>query len=566
MARKAVATGTGRLRIGAGLAALGLGLFAAGSAPAYVGESFLEISGLPGGWRGEAYRNWIKAEAHYWKADELGMFGGNRFGGRGNFRRSRMVYSGPTAPRQGADGLVISLDKHSPALPAMMARCASHAAIPEMRFAESSWLTRGLRELGPRPAAMPVWFEYSLKDARIAECPVVAEAPEQAFVIRFGNIEWLNYSGTFEGVDNPLQPAVLRPLIMSGGTKTFVLHWHAVAHDVSDDQCPVVNEKPSEADYYALVPPEEAAREKTERAGKGGVHYENGEMELRGPGRLNAALLPGIVRDPGLATPQTRFARGLDLDGNDGSGRLPAGICRHRNYVSQDGRKGIDNQLFTIQGCMPGHQGHKGFLMQYRNEQRRNGLLSVMVQVSGIDDERNDNSVDVTILYSKDAMAKSASGARILADYTFRLTSEPEFTHYFTQLRGRIRNGVIETEPVAQFQMHLGIDTELTLEQARMRLEIMPDGTLKGIVAGYEDWRKIMAMNGNSNSEFHYGYQAPAMYNAFKRFADGMKDPATGHCNGISVTYDMEGTPAFIPPRQYMALFATPDGKTARPR
>jgi hypothetical protein len=273
-------------------------------------------------------------------------------------------------------------------------------------------------------------------------------------------------------------------------------------------------------------------------------------MDHRGPHKLNACMLPGIVRDPGNATPRIDAARGLNLDGNDGSGKLPAGTCAHKNYVSDDGRTGIDNQLFTVQGCMPGEQGHKGFLYQYLNEQRRNGSVSILVEVSGIDNEKNDDSVEVTVFYSLDHMAKDAPGKQILPDYTFRLTDKPQYTQYFTRLHGKIVNGVIVTDPVKKLQMNLGLDGELTFYDGRMRLQIMPDGTLKGVAGGYEDWRRIMTMKSNSVAENQFNFECPSLYNALKRNADGMKNPVTGECDGISAAYDIEGVPAFIAPAQ----------------
>ena len=49
------------------------------------------------------------------------------------------------------------------------------------------------------------------------------------------------------------------------------------------------------------------------------------------------------------------------------------------------------------------------------------------------------------------------------------------------------------------------------------------------------------------------------MYNALKRAADGMQDPVTGECNGISSAYDIEGVPAFIPAAQYKTLLGQAD-------
>jgi len=511
----------------ASMAAL-VGLLIAGPAAAYVGDSFLKVPGVAGDWRGAQYDHWVRIDANYWKSEEGGMYASLRQ----TLRRPKQFFSLPPAPHEGASSLMISVDKRSPVLPALMKRCADKTVMPELTFAESADLSRSLRELGPRPADIPEYFEYRLKDVRFTDCPVVQGAVDQALVVSFNDIEWLNYHGKPDGVAVALAPSqvaldssAISPAKFSGKTRAFVVTWFAIANDVSDDQCAKMNAKPSQDDYYALMPKEQADTERAKNAKAGGVNYEDGQMERRGPDGLNACLLPGITRDPGLNSPQ-KIARGLDLDG----------------------RAGIDNQLYRVQGCMAGFQGHKGFLMQYRNEQRRNGLLSMLVQVSGIDNDVNDDSVDVAVLYSLDHMAKDASGKQILPDYSFRLTDNPEYTHYFTRLHGRIVNGVIITEPVKQLQFNPGLDPELTLADARMRLQILPDGTLKGLVGGYQDWRREMKLNAMSNSESLYGFQCPAMYSALKNSADGMKNPVTGERDGISMAYDIEGVAAFVVP------------------
>jgi hypothetical protein len=527
-----------------------IGMLIAGPAVAYVGDSFLRIPGVAGDWRGAQYDHWVRVDANYWKSEEGGMYASLRQ----TLRRPKQFFSAPPAPPEGASSLMISLDKRSPALPALMKRCTDKTVMPELTYAESSVLSRSLRELGPRPADIPEYFEYRLKDVRFTDCPVVQGAVDQALVVSFNDIEWLNYYGKPEGVAVALAPSKVAlesspvsPAKFSGKTLAFVVTWFAVANDVSDDQCTKMNSKPTQDDFYALMPKEQADIERAKYAKAGGVNYENGEMERRGPDGLNACLLPGITRDPGLSSPR-KIARGLDLDGSDGTHGSAVRSCKHEKFFSPDGRVGIDNQLYRVQGCMAGFQGHKGFLMQYRNEQRRNGLLSMLVQVSGIDNDVNDDSIDVTVLYSLDHMAKDASGKQILPDYSFRLTDNPEYTHYFTRLHGRIVNGVIVTEPVKQLQFNPGLDPELTLADAQMRLQILPDGTLKGLVGGYQDWRREMKLNAMSNSESLYGFQCPAMYSALKHAADGIKNPDTGECDGISTAYDIEGVAAFVVP------------------
>jgi hypothetical protein len=527
------------------IAAAAFSLVGANAASAYVGDSFMQIPGVDGGWKGENYKDWVKVEADYWPSRaRIGL---------GSFRRGPSVFSGPAAPRKGASTLNIALDKTNPIVPVLMDKCVHKTAIPEMTYAESSDQARGPRELGPRPADVPAYFEYKLKNVRFSACPVVADAPQQAFILSYNDIEWLNYHNEADYEKLTLEPAPLAPLASSGKTKSFVLTWFAVAHDVSDDQCPVMNAKPTEADYYALMSKKDAGKERADLAGKGGVNYENGQMGFRGPDKLNVCNMPGIVKDPGQAEPQTALARGLNLDGDDGAGAPPAGTCKHKNYTSADGQTGIDNQLYTVEGCVAGFQGHKGFLMQFANNSMRDGLFAMLVEISGIDNEQNDDSVDVTLLYSVDPMGKNAAGTQALSDYTFRVTDKPEYTHYFNRVHGRIVNGVVITDPVKDLKLNLGpfgTPWELKLADARMRIALMPDGTIKGVLGGYRDWRELPNTYVSSTVELYHGFQTPALYNSLRRAADGMKNPVTGECDGISTAYDMEGIPAYILPAQ----------------
>jgi hypothetical protein len=529
----------------------------AGVASAYVGPSFVQIPGTDGGWQGEQYKNWYKVDGNYWPAP-LGILGGGNRSIRGMQRGN--IFSGPAGPRQGAGTLVLVIDKDNPILPQFMDKCVHKTPIAELNYAEASERSRTTFEIGARPAAIPEFFEYRLKDVQFSDCPLVPDAPQQAFVVSFQDITRLNYDAKEDFVEAKLETSTMVPSPPGPRTKSFVLTWFALAHDISSDQCPVMNSKPTEVDYYALVPKEAADQERAQLASKGGVNYENGQMGLRGPHKLNVTMAPGIVRDPGNAEPQTTVARGLDLDGDDGTGAPPAGICKHKNYLAPDGRKGIDNQLYTAEGCIQSYQGHKGFIMQFSNNQMRDGLLSMLVQITGIDNAQNDDSVEVKLMYSLDPMVKNAAGSQALPDYTYRLTDDPRYTHYFTRLHGRIVNGVLTTDPVKELHMNLGTygsPTNLKMFNAGIRLEFAADGTMKGVLGGYQDWRAIVSRVSSSAAEQVHNFQVPGMYNALKRNADGLKDPLSGQCNGISSAYDIEGIPAFIEP-------AHPKGKPGR--
>jgi hypothetical protein len=520
-----------------GVAVLACSVLSIDAASAYVGDSFMQVPGLKGDWQGKTYGKWVRFDANYWNNASNNVFGRRR--------GSRSFFSGPMAPRQGENALVVSIDKHSPMLPKLMDMCAKKVAIPEVTYAESADRARSTTEVGPRPADMPAYFEYKLKDVTLSDCPVVADAPDQAFVVSFKNIEWLNYHAQGDGEPTTMAPAVLPAAQSSGKTMTYVLNWFGYAHDVSDDQCNEVTEKPTETDYYRYFSQEKAAAERIRLASKGGPTFPDGQMCLRGPDQLNVCRLPGIVPDPRQPEPNTKTARGINLDGDDGLGNPPRGTRKHRNFAAPDGRTGIDNQLYVVDGCMRGLRGHKGQLLQYANEQRKNGQLAILLQISGIDDLRNDDNVDVTLLYSLDPTAKNGDGTKVLSDYTFRITNNLEFAQTFKRWHGRIVDGVVVTDPVDVMSMVLPLDVNTTLYRAEMRLELRPDGSLQGVLGGYQDWRTIMTAYGHSLQESLFGSSVSAMYNALKRNADGLRDPVTGEFNGISSAYDIEGVPAF---------------------
>jgi hypothetical protein len=424
-----------------------------------------------------------------------------------------------------------------------------------LTYVESSDLARPLLELGPRPPKIPEYWEYQLKDVEFSDCPVVAGADDQAFVVSFKDILWSNYDAKRpepnKVVIKPADLPNVKPAKQSAGTKAFVITWIAPANDVSEDQCPVMNTAPTEADYYAFMSKAEADQERVANAKHGGVSFGGlniiPQMDWRGPDKLNAAKLPGIVPDPGFAEPHSAVAHGVNLDGDDGTGKPPAGTCKHRNYVSVDGRlTGVDNQLYAVMGCVAGHRGKKGYLNQTSNAHRADGLITTLIEISGIDDEKNDNSVNVSVIYSHDPVGRDASGKHFIPDFTFRPTADPQLAYYAVRLHGRILDGVIVTDPVEKFLMNMGLDPLLVLQDGQMRLRILPDGNLQGVLAGYVNWRRIMEGSSNSYAEQFFGYQSPGLYHALKRAADGMKNPTTGECDGISAAYEIEGVPAFI--------------------
>lgn len=556
----------------------------------YIGPSYLQIPSIHGSEKGGAHKGWLRAEAHYWKnggavprgrgpgqgggagsgqgqggpgqgqgqgaaaqaasqgnvaaaAAGLAAAGGARPGG---LQRRIAFFTYPAAPKQGKGAFVMSVDKRGADFAALANICKSGAALPEMTYAVSAERSRSTYDGGMIPAGIPEYFHYRLKNVRLSDCVDISGAPEGAFTVSFDDIEWLNAAQPANlVVPTAMHPAVLSPLParLSGESRAWVATWVGFANDVADDQCPKMNVRPSQDDYYTYMQPEEAAKLRVALKDQGGPNYQSGQMGERGPNRINVTLLPGVVPDPGFAEPQTKSARGLNLDGDNGR------RAKHANYASADGKiSGIDNQIYRTLGCVAAQQGHKGFITQFANNQMRDGELSILLQLDGIDDLRNDPEVYLTLSYSHDDLAKSSSGSELLPDYTFRITDDDQLTPFFTRVKGRIRDGVLITDKLPKFQMFLsnfGDTRILYAKDWQLRLELKPEGKIAGVFGGYRDWREMPTTQSTSGVEFYFGYQQPGLYNALRRNADGIKDPVTGEYDGISFAYDIEAVPAF---------------------
>ncbi len=523
-----------------------------GPSASYIGPAYLKIPGISGGGKIPSYKGWTRTESHYWAIPGAGRRGGR---GRSPIAASGVIkFTGPSAPAKGAGSLALAVDKAGPGLKQLMTLCAKGQTIPQVTFAENSQLVRPTFEHGPAPADVPGHYEYVLKNVTMS-CPVAADAPEQAVLLNFEDIQWTNYHSDSFTRDLKVEPARLGPGPSKGATRTAVVTWMSNAVDANPKQCAKMNSKPEQEDYYRYLSPQRAAEQRAALAKQGGVQA--GQMANRGPGELNATKLPGIIRDSGHILPVADVVPGLNLDGDDGAGKAPRGIRKHANFAAPWGEKGVDNQMFLVEGCVEGWR-RNGFLPLIANDMRASGELSILVSVSGIDDERNDDEVIVDFLYSRDGMKRVGPEKVLLSDYTYRISDAMDDAADFVRFRGRIVNGVVVTEPLDKMYVHYSNGTAQALYRPRIRVEFKPDGSMKGYLGGYRDWREYIAyayLNGSAY-ENTIGYNSAGMYHAIRKAADGLYDPVTGDYNGISSAFEMEGVSAFIPPEQQEMLTA----------
>jgi hypothetical protein len=510
-----------------------------------VTESFINIPGTLGSWQGESFKNWIRITGKYWVNGSTRMTVTLGVGDP--------IVAGPPAPMPGKSSkLAIAMDKKNPDLPLLMRLCTSNTSIPEMSFVERR--TNGGNYAPTVVPGFPKYWEYKLKGVKFTDCDVnVPEAAEQAMMVAFQDIEWLNYDArapqTVKLTSTVADIPDVKPAPESAKTRSFVITWFGWATLGDDDTCPQMNAKTPQDEYYRLMTKEEEAGERARRGGNevlfGGLTNSHSSMGERGPHQLNVCEMPGIVRDPGNFEPQTNIALGVNLDGDDGSGAPAAGTCKHANFTSPDGKlKGVDNQLYRVYGCIPGYRGKKGYMNQTHNARRADGNVVTLIQISGIDDLKNDDHVDLGIFYGLDKPMRSTSGA-FLPNYSFRMTDDPNFAKYNQRISAKIVDGYIVTPSIKLWKFNNGQGGIVEFNDAQFRLHIEPNGELKGVVGGYIDWHE-MAAGGSSYGEGLFNFTCPGTYASFKRNADGMKDPVTGECNGISMAYEIDGVPAFI--------------------
>jgi hypothetical protein len=250
---------------------------------------------------------------------------------------------------------------------------------------------------------------------------------------------------------------------------------------------------------------------------------------------------PFAAIDPGEPEVAGRIADGFNLDGKIGA----------RDFVSPDGEEGVDNALYRAWGCDAPWRGNGNATLDLRaNDKMQEGLYTMVIRVSGNRSPMNDDDVTLEIGYSPDHIVKDARG-NVATDFSYRIVK----TQQYTKMRAMIRNGLLESEQIAQlhapriawFYDHTG---DADFHQGRIRLVIGQDGNAKGLIGGYRNWRDLYAENTFAQDGGQQGIRehedGVALYYALKRNADGMTDAKTGQNMGISTAYRITAVPAYV--------------------
>jgi hypothetical protein len=251
---------------------------------------------------------------------------------------------------------------------------------------------------------------------------------------------------------------------------------------------------------------------------------------------------PWAADDPGQPQVTGRIGDGFNLDGK----------IKPADFVSPDGEKGVDNNLYRAWGCDAPWRGNGNATLDMRaNDKMQEGLYTMVVRISGNQDPVNDPDATVEIGYSPDKIVRDARSG-VAMDYSYRILKAAQYT----KLKATIKNGVVETEQaphlhmprIAWFYDQAG-DANFT--SGKIRLKLAPGGLSgTGLIGGYRNWRDLYAEDTFAQDGGQQGIREHedhvSLYYALRRNADGMFNGKTGKYDGISTAYRIKMISAYV--------------------
>lgn len=264
----------------------------------------------------------------------------------------------------------------------------------------------------------------------------------------------------------------------------------------------------------------------------------------------NAFMHPAAVADANLKTVIGKYAYGFNLDGKGADD--PTAFEDPQTH-----EKGVDNQLFRALGCVEAYRGtleNDNTYWSFMWMSQKDTTPAWLITLQG-EDLSKDGPISISLTRAMEPPRYNGGGDP-RADMTFREDPDPR-THG-NVFKGRITNGVVTiTEPDAK--MHLMQDQltypEFDLAKFNVRWTLGADGSLKGLIGGYQPIEQIyfaIGQSGQVREGTGLAPELPGIYHAMRKMADGEPDSQTGMRLTISSTYHLKAVPAFMVPAKEM--------------
>lgn len=258
---------------------------------------------------------------------------------------------------------------------------------------------------------------------------------------------------------------------------------------------------------------------------------------------------PGFVLFEGPAS-----VTGLDLDGVN-STVAAGGQCAHDDFIGPKGETGIDNQHWRLTGCIKGFRPDGLFerLFDGNNSILENGYATLL-ELKLVSGTPTAGRVEARLFTSAGPVTKDANG-KVVPDMSQLVHEDPLF--HSPTFTGEIKDGIFTAGPVdarLKFKVQ-AIDNYYYFRDLRLRAEMLPDGSMKGVLAAYWDIKNtfnfmtevyIGPVHLGRSAANNIGYQCAGLYHALPRVADGHPDPNTGQCTSMSTVIKFSAVPAFV--------------------
>lgn len=254
---------------------------------------------------------------------------------------------------------------------------------------------------------------------------------------------------------------------------------------------------------------------------------------------------------PLYKTVQGKISYGLNLDDNKNDDPY---LCAHEKFTSPTGETGIDNQAYRALGCertWRGPDGKIGDIFPGFKGQLATGEYTIVMILRGVHNLVNDDNVEVILASSLDKPIVDTQ-QNFIRDASYSVAPTPRWRNV---LHGRIVNGVLTTDPQDVLLTRpiglggpRGLKVEWDFGRSRLHLAFRPDGSLEGLMGGYQPLIAFMEHQtlGGQGSATVAGIDCASQFVTLKKLADGGRDPKTGQCSRISSAFQVETVPAFV--------------------
>jgi hypothetical protein len=250
---------------------------------------------------------------------------------------------------------------------------------------------------------------------------------------------------------------------------------------------------------------------------------------------VDVQAFPTSVPDPQIKIVQGRQAYGFNLDG-----QVTAGSFED----PETGDKGVDNQMWRVLGCFEVYDVRRPVIPYSEAIAWDTAMDSMPAWLMSVSGENLDADGPVTVTFDRSlniTMRDARSG--VLAASSYTIDPDPR-SH--SEFKGRIANGVLGIEP-GKFAMQgeSQFYAVLRFTNTQLRLKMRNDGSLAGLLGGYQPWLDYfyyLAIRSEETGQV----DMPGVYYAMKRLADADPDPVTGQNRAISAAYYIEAVPAFL--------------------